>query len=305
VEGEIYRQTYDDFDYLDHTGGLFDANGELSFSDVTRGNLGYRYRRRLQGFTNKNTTEKDVIDRHTVRAGVERTLAQRWQGRLGARWADVGFSNSKELDKNQYDGEAEIEYAASQNSIFGLLATYTKSEFDTNSNRDFSGWSLGPSFDWQIRSNTLIDAHIAYTERSLDDSGSIIDDYDGITGHLRGRWTLEELFETELRVFRDVTSLGGEIAGYTERTGVEFKPSWQITSKLLGTFGLGYEERDFDSTGLLDRKDEYYLANLGVEFAMTDAFLVTAGYAYEERDSNVPQRDFEDHTVNAELRLNF
>ena len=230
---------------------------------------------------------------------------QRWQGRLAARVADVDFSNSKELDKNQYDGEAEIKYAASQNSIFGLLATYTRSEFDSNSNRDFSGWSLGPSFDWQVLASTSIDANIAYTERSLDESNGIVEDYDGITGHVRGRWTREELFETELRVFRDVTSLGGEIAGYTERTGIEFKPTWQITGKLSGTFGLGYEERDFDTTTGQGRKDEYYLANMGLELAMTDALLVTAGYAYEERDSNFPQRDFDDHIVNAELRLNF
>jgi hypothetical protein len=305
VDAEIYRQTYDEFDTLDHTGGSLNANGEWELSQDTQGLLGYGYERRLQSFTNKQNSADDILQQHSITGAVERTLAERWQVRLGGGWSNLNFSTSDFLDKDRLDAEAEIRYAASQNSVFGLLANFTQSRFDERDDRDFSGWSVGPSFEWQIMSSMQLSANIGYTRRSLDDSGDL-DEYEGVTGYIASLWAPGERFSSEIRVFRDVSDLGGEVSEYTERTGLRWRPTWRITPKLSTRFSLAFEERDFATVeGLEDRKDDYLLADLWLDFDLTQRLLVSLGYGYETRESNEDDEEFDANVVRGELRFNF
>jgi hypothetical protein len=305
VDAEIFRQTYDEFDDLDHTGGRLNANGEWELSTDTRGLLGYGYDRRLQSFTNKNAATRDIQQRHGVTGALERTLAERWQLRLGGGWSDLNFSSSDFLDKQQLDAETEIRYAASQNSIFGLLASYTESNFDSNDARDFSGWSAGPVFEWQITSSLQISANVGYTHRALDDPGDL-EDYDGVTGYVATRWAPGDTFSSEIRVFRDVTNLGGEVSEYTERTGLRWRPVWRMTPKLSTRVVLGFEQRDFTALeGGEDREDDYLLADVWLDFAPTQRLLMSVGYAFETRDSNEDDQEFDAHVFRGEVRFSF
>ena len=305
LDGEIYHQTYDTFDTLDHTGGRLNANGEWELSEDTRGLLGYGYERHLQSFTNKENTADDILQRHSVTGAVERTLAERWQLRLGGGWSNLNFSTSDFLDKDLFDADAEIRYAASQNSIFGLLASYTQSNFDERNDRDLSGWSLGPSFEWQITSSIQLSGNIGYTRRELDESGDL-DDYDGVTGYVANVWAPGDRFSSEIRVFRDVSDLGGEVSEYTERTGLRWRPTWRITPKLSTRFSLAVEERDFAAVeGAEDRNDDYLLADLWLDFDVTQRLLISLGYGYENRESNEDDEEFDAHVFRGELRFTF
>jgi hypothetical protein len=306
LDGEIYRQTYDEFDSLDHTGGSFNGAGEWELSGDTRGRLGYGYQRRLQSFTNKESTADDIVQQHAVNGDIEKTLAERWQVRLGAGWSDLNFSTSDFLDKQRLDGEVEIQYAASQNSTFGLLAAYTESNFDSNDNRDFSGWSLGPSFEWQITTSFQLSGNLGYTHRSLDNADDI-DDYDGATGYLASLWAPGDTFSSEIRVFRELSSLGGEVSEYTELTGIRWRPVWRITPKLASRFSVTYEERDFSAVeGLTeDRTDDYLLADLWLDFNLTRRLLVSVGYGFESRDSDEDEQEFDANVFRSELRFSF
>jgi hypothetical protein len=300
----IRRQTYDTFDFLDHNAGAFAASGTWKLTAEARGNLGYTFRRRLQPFTNKDTTARDVVQEHRVDGGVERPLGDRWLARLGASATDLAFSTTEALDKRRYDGNAEIHYAASQLTTIGLVTTYTRSDFDVDGTRDFSGWSIGPSWRWQPTARLLVSSNVGYTHRSLDNGAGEIDDYDGVTGFLSGQWSPTSVISSELRVYRDVSNLGGEISEYTERTGIQLTPQWHLTPKVTSRLSLGFERRDFSAvqTDAINRKDDYFLADLAVDFAATSKLLLGLGYGYENRDSNVGERDFSARMLHAHLR---
>ncbi len=303
VDAQIYRQTYDRFDSLDHTGGHFDASGEWKLSDATRGKLSYGFERRLQSFTNKDIPREDMIRKHAFEAAIEHVLASRWQVRLQGDWADFNFSTSDFLDKQQLDGEAEIDYAASQHSTFGLLGSYTQSNFDTNNARDFSGWSLGPSFHWQLTSSFTVRANVGYTHRELEHPGNL-SDYNGVTGFVSSYWSPGERFSSDIRVYRDVDNLGGEVSEYTERTGVTWQPRWQATSKLSTRLAVTYEKRDFSAVqGARNRKDDYFVTDLWLDFQIARRLLLSLGYTLETRNSNIDREDFNDNTVRAEARF--
>lgn len=306
LDGEIYRQTYDMFDFLDHTGGRLNAGGEWELSSDTRGNLRYGYQRRLQSFTNQDSSSQDIIQQHRFEGGIERTLAERWQIRFLGGWRDLNFSNSDFLDKQRLDAEAELQYAASQNSIFGLLATWTDNDFDSNDDRDFTGWSLGPSFEWQITTSFQLSANLGYTRRELDNPAGL-DDYDGVTGYVSSLWAPGDRFSSELRVFRDVSNLGGEVSEYAERTGLRWMPVWQMTPRLAGRFSFTYEERDFAAveSNALDRTDDFLLGELWLDYDITRRLLLSLGYSYETRDSNDDAQEFDAHIFRGEIRFNF
>ncbi|MEQ8205647.1 MAG: hypothetical protein RIA65_05685 [Woeseia sp.] len=130
--GDIQRQAYDRFSDLDHTSGRFRGVWHWRVSEQTRGELGYRYRRELRSFTNQNVPYKDIIEQNTVFAAIERTIAQRWLLRVSGEADDFTFSGSPLLQKQRGTVEAELRYAASQQSTFGIITTFTNSAFDAN-----------------------------------------------------------------------------------------------------------------------------------------------------------------------------
>jgi uncharacterized protein (PEP-CTERM system associated) len=88
---------------------------------------------------------------------------------------------------------------------------------------------------------------------------------------------------------------------------VTWLPRWRITPKLATRLSLGYEERDFTAVegSLIDRKDDYLLADLWLDFNVTRRLLMSLGYGYETRDSNVDEQEFDANMVRGEIRFNF
>lgn len=303
-QGEINHRSYDEFDFLDYTGGSLTGFGEWELRPGTAGSLLYDYQRSLQDFTNKVNSAKDVVEQHRVDGAVKQSLAQRWQLRVAAGYRDLDFSTSDFLSKKRTDAEIELRYAASQQSVFGLLTTYTTSDYDLDDERDFKGYSIGPVFEWQLTTSTQLSANVGYTHRGLD-SGDAFDDYDGVTGFVAAQWQPGDRFRTDVRVFRDVSSLGGEISEYTERTGLQVRPTWQLTPKVTSRFVFEYEQRDFSAvdTTAEDREDDYLLADLGFDYAATQKLTLTLAYGFEHRDSNLPEEDFDAHLVHLDVRF--
>src|SRR5690606_31633561 len=184
-----------------------------------------------------------------------------------------------------------------------LLATWTQSDFDDNDTQDFSGWSLGPSFEWQLTSRVQISANLGWTHRGLDKSGGTLKDYDDVTGYVAALWVPSDRFSHELRVYREISNLGGEVSEYTELTGVRWRPRWQLTPKLSTRLALTFEERDFTPIeGPPDRADDYLLADLWFDFEATQRLLASLGYTYDTREWNAADEEFDANVLRGALR---
>ncbi len=305
--GNVKRWAYEEFDELDHTSGRFRGVWHWKASSATQGNVGYRFRRELRSFTNQNVPKNDIIEENAIFAEIERQVAQRWLLRVNGESTDLNFSASPLLQKQRNTIEAELRYAASQQSSFGLLSTYTQSTFDESQSQDFSGWSVGPLFHWQPQQTLSLTANVAYTHQGLDESQPDVDDFDGLTGFAAAKWALSDSIDLKLRVFHDISDLGGEVANYTERTGTSIEATWQITPKLTSRAQLEYQTRDFIASPLIgvDREDDYVLAELWLDFSVAPRWLLSFGLGKENRDSNVDIRNFDDTLLHANIRFDF
>lgn len=306
LRGEVQHRTYDRLSQFDHTSGRFRGAWHWRAGEKTRGDIGYRFRRELRSFSNQSIPTKDLAEESAVFASVERQIAQRWLLRLAAESADLTFSASPLLQKQRSTVETELRYAASQQSTFGLLTTYTQSTFDQDDRQDFSGWSVGPLVRWRPQSNLTIAANLAYTHQGLDVAQPGIDEFDGITGFVSANIEISSSVGVILRGFRDISDLGGEIPLYTVRNGVSIAPTWQITSKVTGRAQLELQYREFNAASVFgeDREDDYSHSELWLDFAVAPRWLISIGVGAEHRDSNVDSRDFDDVTVHANIRFN-
>lgn len=313
LEGDIYRQANDEFDELDHAGGLGRAVWNWRSSDETRGALGYRYRRELRRFSNRDVPRKDLLDEHLFSASVDQRLAQRWSVRGALAYADLAFSASPQLDKRRLDLETELQYDASARSRFGLLASWTQSKFDENAAQDFSGWSIGPTVTWQYTPQLLFSGNLGLTHQSLDDSVSGAEEFDGVTGYLAANWAPNDRVRWNVRLFRDISDLGGEVPRFTKRAGVAIVPSWQISPRLASRAEFVYEKRDFVSFSGFSpgvgaaiapgREDDYFQVSGWLDLRVARRWLLSAGLAVEQRESNAVSQEFDDVTAQVVARF--
>lgn len=307
VQADLFHQIYEDYNEFDNTGGRFLGTWKWKTSDATRGDVGVRYRRNLRNFSNTNVPLKDIVDQYTVFASLDKRLAQRWLLRIAPELTKFEFSASPLLDKQRFDLESELQYAASQNNSIGLLGTFTQSSFDQSQARDFSGWSIGPSIHWQYTPALNFSASVGYTHQGLDEFQPGEEDFDGITGYAVADFQSRESISWRLRLFRDISDLGGEIPRYTKRSGVSLIPTWQITEKLRGAAELTYERRDFVafSGPASDRQDDFFVQKLWLDLRMARHWVVSTGIAGENRTSNVELQEFDDITVYVSIRFDF
>lgn len=305
ASGRLYRHQYDEMDFLDHTGGAFDIKVDWGDADSLGGDVDYRYRRRLQGFTNKLLPVKDIIEENRVGASIERTLGLRSRIELGGGVRDLTFSNSTFLDKSEWDARVHYEYAASRSSRFGLLATFEQSDFDDSDIRDYSGWFVGPTVTWQSTESFRFESNLGWSQRDLDEPNAGLEDFDGLTGSVAVDWKPGRRFSVNASVFRDVSSLGGEISNYTDRIGVRIRPRWRLAERWTLRVSANYEDRDFEPAlgQTFHRKDDYYLVNVDLVWQVGRRVEATFGYDYEYRTSNEDIRDFTANTGRLGLRL--
>ena len=306
ASGRIYRHDYDEMTFLDHTGGAFDIEFDWGDADRLGGDVDYRYRRRLQGFTNKLVPVKDIIEENRIGASLERSLGLRSRIEVGGSVRDLSFSTSEFLDKSEWDARVHYEFAASRSSHVGLLATFEQADFDESDIRDYSGWFLGPTITWQSTESFRLESNLGWTERELDDPDAGLADFDGLTGSLSFDWKPGRRFSLNATAFRDVSSLGGEISNYTDRIGVHIRPRWRLSEQWTLRVSGTYEDRDFEPAlgQTFHRQDDYYLASLDLVWDLGRRIEVTFGYDFEYRTSNEDIREFSDNVARLGFRLN-
>ncbi len=304
LEGRIYRQAYSDSDFLDHTGGRFDARLDWDSPSDFGGDIGYRYDRRLQDFLNQLVPRRNVIDEHRVDGGIERNFGLRSRLRLSGGVRELTFSDSELLDKKRWDASVHYEYALSRASRIGLMGSFENSDFDDLDERDYSGWFVGPTLTWQASDAFRLNSNLGWSDRSLDDPRDDQEDFDGVTGAVSVVWRPGD-FSLNARVFRDVSSLGGETVTYVDRYGASLRPAWRFATRWTLRLNLSYENRDFEPVlgSLIRREDDYYVGGANLEWQANRRLEFTLGYEYENRTSNEDVREFSSNALSLKVRM--
>ncbi len=309
VGGNIFRNTYDRFNELDYTGGDARAIWDWAAGRLWSGTLGYRFNRELRSFANQDVPDRDVMNRNRVFGDVKRWVTDRWRVGASADWSDVAFSANESLNRNIYGVGAVVDYVTAADNSVGLEARAVDVRFTNVALRDYTKFNIGPVADWRVTGSTRLRAAAGYVQQTYDDTPDR--DYNGPVGRLTAIWDATGKTRITSEVWRDVSSLGDEIATYAVITGISVAPRWQMSPKTQLRAFAGYEQRDFSGSRdiitpdplLGDRVDDVFTFNVGADWTIRNNIIFSLQYDAGNRDSTRQLVDYDFQSIQALVRV--
>lgn len=308
LDGLIFRNDFDRFNYLDYDGGEVDLVWDWIAGRIWSGRVGYGFDQSLRSFAFQVVPFKDIISRNRVFVEADRWVADRWRLGLEGNWTNVGFSESSVQDRTILGGGARIDYVTSTSSTIGLRSSYSNGDFQSESVADYYEFQMGPELKWRLSPKTRVELFLGYLERDYEQGSE--NDYNGYVGSLNTFWQATGKTSVNLSLLRTVSALGDEIANYAVVQGVTLEPSWAIGSKTILRGLLGYQEQDFSGTnldplGTESRLDKVTDLELWFDWNPMSAIRLSLGMTFEERDSTRALREYRNEVLFGQIELGF
>ena len=307
LRGRVFHNDYERFNDVDFTGGDAAVTWDWAVGNLWNGELGYEYRRSLRDFANQVTPHIDVGSSNLVSALVARHLSTHLRLAASGELVETGFSQENRLDLRRANTGLSLAYASRQGNTLSLDADYSTKESQGNANLDYTESVFGPAIDWSLREGSRIRATLGYADRDQDNPA--LDDYSGLVGRISWAWAKSEANSIRMSLWHEISNFGDEIATFALVTGVSIDPTFQVGSRALVSFGLGYETRDFKGEpelpgqSLPHRDDDVLTGTFRLEWRLTEHSNVSCEYRTQDRQSTRAGRDYDFDLVQLNFRV--
>ena len=167
-------------------------------------------------------------------------------------------------------------------------------------------------FIWNPTVKSNLFGRVAYLERNYDTFSER--DYSGYVGSVDFNWGVTEkvnvLFSArrDLSVYQDPGNTITSYSSYFKSTAFTVSPTWEITEKTRLILNLGREHRDYEGTiinGIPLRDDTIDYRGVTLVWEPRESINVSLGYRNQSRDSNFSRYDFDGNIYSLTVRLNF
>jgi len=293
--GEFNSTNYSHHNELDYNGGKAAAVWHWTANPLTTGTLGYRFTRTLRNFENELAPRRDIDVRTENRAFVsgDRDLPDNWKVGARADIADVSYNHSTDLDIRRTTGGLSLGYVSRAANTLGADFEYIDGSYKTVSTQDYKQYTLGPTLEWKFTVRTQLNGKIGYTARK--NSTPARPDYSAVTG--RFELTIADAGRGSLKAtaWRELSTLGDEIAEYAVINGVSLEPAWTLSNGITVRLKGSYENRDFVVvTGPApDRLDDVGVVSGYLDWPIGRHFKITGGISRGRRSSTRLYQDYE------------
>lgn len=321
VIADIFRNWNEDFSEQSFTGGNAELLWNWRIGERWDGELGYGFDRDLQDYANQTVRTatpgvfvakgRDIRSRQSVKGRADYAVTPDWSVYVRGKITDVSFRVKDQLDLERTVVGTGFNYLTEVGNRFGFDTEFVSGDFEQAVQPDFDEFNFGPTANWEVSGKTRLRGKVAYTSRDFDDPQQ--EDFDGITW----RATLvrnpgEESF-TEFALYREISTLNDDISNYAVIDGVRIDPVWKVSGKTLARFTASYEIRDFKGVGNLNspvlfgdnREDKVANVGAAIEWEATRFITVSAGYTFEDRQSNRVIEEYDFHLLELQFRGGF
>lgn len=302
-------------DYVDRT---LLAGGRLDVRRDTRvyGSAGYRVRHEARSSPDNvaASAEPTGYSVASVGGGAETalnrlsfaldTLAERYRydddrDRMG-RTIDQGGRNRDQVDMRLRTG-----YELMPLRQVYLLTAYHRRDYDRavdagGFDRDSNGFTIGPGVHYDLDGIVLVDLFAGYRQQDFADRRLAT----VRTGVADGRvtWNVTRLTTITGGLSRELaeTTIAGASSYIVTRA--ELRADHELMRNVLLNARIGYERDSFEG---IDRRDDYFAGGIGAKYLVSRYLAVSGGYAYRERDSDLQNNDFREHSVTLRVGAHF
>ncbi len=311
LKGRIYRNQYEEFDQIDHTGG--DARGEWQWvwGSAWSGDIGYLFKRQLRDLSNQSTPAKDIRKEGQFFGSVERGIGAGLRAALAASSADIEFEENDRLNLTRDTAQLGIYYESALNRSVGIEGKFTDGKYEEDTDRDYGETALQAVLDWPYSEKTRLAATAGFTSRDFD--GEDRPDFSGITGLVSLTRTNAKGGLLTVSIYREPSTLGDEIANYAIVEGITIAPEWPLGIAMQLRLDLNYERRSFRGVRDLtlpdpdfeSREDDVVSGALWLDWDITRILRISFGLAAGERSSTLPDEEYDFQNAQIQFRGNF
>ena len=310
---------YDQFDFLDYTGGDAYASWRWGWGDFWNGELGYNFRRAQASFAELVPINRDINTlleletRNQVFAYVERKLDPRWRLRFGGDWADSEFRIRTQRDRTRTSGSLGLFYYSQADNSIGLQGIFKSVDFPINEqsttgpiNNDYFEADVHVVVDWAVTSLSQVQLRAGYVRRDQTDQPEL--DFSGGAARLNYIWRPTSKTWLTLSGWHELTDVMFDATNYAVTDGVSIEPRWFITKKLILRLSGAYEHRDFrgaDPTSGIEsgNKEELFRYGVSLQYDVLRNLRIYLDYKNEERSSTQFSRNYDANAVTGTVSL--
>lgn len=206
------------------------------------------------------------------------------------------------LDRDEHHFDAGLFVTRSSRHTLGLTASYGITGFIDPVQNNEVQFSIGPNWRYELSRFMVLNASVAYTTATFDQSGSIQDrsgfsglTYNGGISHrMNSRFTHELQFSDSVDV-----GLGNN---FNETTAVQYKVRMEIARGLQVNASASYELVRASGTHETANRFLFYA---GTTYQLTRHWTAGLAYATARKTSNIPSRDYTQNRITLDLTRRF
>lgn len=309
--------TYQENEYLDHTGGTGDLRWNFDIGKRWSGLLDARYDRGQAGFSNYLLFIKDIVDTQSYSGELRFKIGSRWALLGGANYSESSHSAvvRRTSDLESQTGRLGVEYSTPNQSLIAAEYTYTDATFPAATR--LSGFDVGYEqtlplvrAQYVYSEKTRVKGRVGYLKRDYTNPNS--GDYSGNVWNLNFYWEPRAQIYFDVDAWHELKAYSDAEADYFVATGASITPTWSPTPMMKFSLRLQQENQSYRDAGSNfpvasdpGREDDVSSANLSWDYTPRDYLNIVIGYRWLERDSNRDLRRHEAEVASAQLKVAF
>jgi len=171
---------------------------------------------------------------------------------------------------------------------------------------EFSQDSLLLRLQYRPSNDSRIAGHVGYTTRDYDTPSDR--DFSGVVAGLDLDWSPTGAFQMRTSLIHEIQPEELLTANHVTSTSLVLRPLFQLTGRTALEGLAQYTKRDYDgepTVGAGTRKDDVTIVGLDAIYAYSRTITGRAGVQYVKRDSNISQFDFDDTRITLSVVANF
>lgn len=319
LAGKMDFMTYSADSELNHTEGS--VQGQVVYKPYERLTLqvmdNYSHSQDIFNITEATAENNRVYDTNVLKADAAWRISDKFSARLGYTnhllIYDLDVNNFMDRSDHGFSGDFSYDYSPKTNFFLGaslLTASYEEDDMPDNDNI-----FLRAGMNWQATVKTAFMLKAGYQQVDYDEDWSddgagaiattLSDGEDSFNFEVQGIWQATRKSEFLLNSKYNIEQSDSEYALNKTVWASRLAYGYRFTGRIRGMLNFIYEDSDYAQFDGSSRLDERWNFSPSLDYALKKWLSFTLYYAFDKKDSNFDELDYESNTLGIGARGTF